>query len=159
MNRRPADPFRRELEDFDGEYSESWIPKPGDVLVGELLRYTTGTTEYGQCPIAVIRDEDGGEERSVWLLHAVLRREFQEQRPRPGERLGIKRLPDDRKRRYKRYALRVDRDEPVVPDLDRYPPAGDVAPEHVDEAVRSSREHGRDPEPSAPFGADDDDPF
>jgi len=136
--------LRRELEAEPDEYPASWVPKPGDLITGEVVRYTEGTTSFGRSPIAVLRDDESGELRSVWLLHAVLRNEFAEQKPKPGERIGIKRLSDHAKG-YKRYRLRVDRGqaEPEVPDFAAYeapidaledppqpkrPPAG--APDH-----------------------------
>ena len=108
--------LREELENCDGEFPTSWRPEIGDVLVGRLVRYDRATTQFRECNIAVIEDEDAGEVWSVWLLHAVLISEFKKQMPRPGERLGIKRLPDSHKG-YKRYFLRVDRDNPDIPEF------------------------------------------
>ena len=100
----------------------------GDLLVGELVRYDTGYTPYGPSHIAVLCEEDTGELRGVWLIHHVLRGEFSKQRPRPGERIGIKRLPDAEKG-YKRYRVLVDRGaEPEVPDFDALGPAADQPP-------------------------------
>lgn len=120
--------LRTELENFDGEFPESWIPKVGEILVGTFMRYEPGYTSYGPCNIAVVRDDESGEERSVWLLHTVLRSEFAKRRPKPGEYLGIKRLSDDGDKRYKRYALRVDRKEGDGPDFEKFekPGAADV---------------------------------
>lgn len=146
------DGLRDELEDFDGEYPESWIPDVGDILVGEVLRYDSGSTDYGRHPICVLEDEATGEERGVWLLHTVLLEEFKQRRPKPGERVGIKRLPDAEKG-YKRYAVRVDREEPEVPDFDAFSDPGDVPP----------GEDPTDPEDDfsedALMGGDDDLPF
>ena len=132
--------LRSELSEFDGKYPESWIPKVDDILVGTVVRYESGSTEYGPCPIVVVEDEEKKELRSVWLLHAVLRSEFQKKRPRPGERVGIKRLPDA-KIDYKRYALWVDREEPEIPDFSQFAPAGDVSPE---DQARLSVDEGSD---------------
>lgn len=148
MRRDGRRDLRGELQDWDGEYPSSWIPAVGDILVGEVLRYSKGTTEYGQYPIVVLADEETGEERSVWLLHTVLLREFQEQKPRIGERVGVKRLPDSEKG-YRRYALRVDRPEPEPDDLLEEATPADFVPEP-------------DPEPPAPPPGpppDDDLPF
>ena len=120
--------LRDELEKFDGTYPESWRPEVGEILVGTIVRYETGSTNYGSYPICVVRDEQSGAERSVWLLHAVLRDEFEKQKPLPGERCGIKRLPDSDKN-YKRYVVRIDRDQPDLPDFSQFAPAGDVPPE------------------------------
>ena len=45
---------------------------------------------------------------SVWLAHAVLRGEFEEQQPGIGDRVAIKRL-DDSQKGYFRYRLVVER--------------------------------------------------
>ena len=69
-------------------------------------------------------DDASGKERTVWLLHKVLINEFKQKRPRPGEEIGIKRLPDADKG-YKRYRVMVDRHEPDVPDFE---PGGSTPP-------------------------------
>ncbi len=127
--------LRTELENFDGEFPESWILKVGEILVCTFIRYEPGYTSYGPCKIAVVRDEESGEERSVWLLHAVLRREFARQRPKPGDRLGIKRLSDDGDKRYKRYALRVDRKGGDAPDFEEFEKPGDADVDQEDGPV------------------------
>ena len=127
--------LRTELENFDGEFPESWIPKVGEILVGTFIRYDPAFTRYGACHIAVVRDEESGEERSVWLLHAVLRREFAKQRPKRGEHLGIKRLSDDGDKRYKRYALRIDRKEGDAPDFEKSEKPGDADDDQEDGPV------------------------
>jgi hypothetical protein len=118
--------LRGELEDFTGEYPRSWIAKVGDVVVGRVERYSEGSTPYGRCPIVVVADEITGELMSIWLMHTVLRNEFSEQKPKPGERVGIKRLPDS-ERGYKKFALRVDRGPTAdVPDFSQYGAPADV---------------------------------
>ena len=116
-----------ELEEFTGEFPEAWKPKVGDVIVGPLLRYDSGMAEYGEYVIAVVQDEQSNRARAVWLLHTVLLGEFKKKRPKPGERIGIKRLPDAEKG-YKHYALRVDRDEPAVPDFAGFAMPADMSP-------------------------------
>jgi hypothetical protein len=120
--RADADPFRRGLEDDEGEFPDAWIPKPGELLVGQLARYERGTTTYGTCAIAVVLDEDSGQERAVWILHHTLKGEFASLRPVPGERVGIKRLPDAENahgQRYQKWLLRVDRqgEAQALPDF------------------------------------------
>lgn len=105
--------LRSELEKVDREDPENWYPDVGDILVGEVLRYTSGHTASDQYPICVVRDEENGGQLNVWVMHSVLRNKFKEKRPKPGERIGIKRLPDAPKG-YKRFALLVDRDHPEV---------------------------------------------
>lgn len=116
--------LRDELERFDGTFPDPWIPDVGDVLIGEVLRYDRGPTAYGTFPVVTVVDEEAGEERSVWLLHLVLRHEFARQRLRVGERVGIKRLPDGTSdatgHLYRRYVVRVHR-----PDAELLDPAAD----------------------------------
>ncbi len=120
--------LQKELDGNDGELPVSWLPKVGDSLIGELVRYDVGYTTYGRAYIVVICEENTGELRGVWLLHHVLRGEFAEKRPRPGERLGITRLPDADKG-YKRYVLLLDRGgEGELPDFDSLGPAADQPP-------------------------------
>ena len=119
-----------ELEDWRDEQPRVWRCEPGDVLVGELVRYTRGEGTYGPAWIAQVREEGSGELRSVWLFHMVLLYLFKTLRPQPGERLGIRRLDDGEgeRGRYRRYAVVVDRDggEGQVPDFDAFGPAGDA---------------------------------
>jgi len=108
-----ADRLRERAEQ---EYPESWVPdEAGDEIAGELVRYARGTTSYGEQVIAVLRTP-AGVERSVWLLHAVLRGEFAKLRPRPGE-LVLVRYEGKRKsaagNSYASYRVEVDRDEPA----------------------------------------------
>jgi hypothetical protein len=98
------------------EYPESWVPdQAGDEIAGELVRYSRGTTSYGEQVIAVLRTPEGVE-RSVWLLHAVLRGEFAKLRPKPGE-LVLIRYEGKRKsaagNSYVSYRVEVGRDEPA----------------------------------------------
>ncbi len=125
--------LRRELDEFDGTYPTTLKLAPGDIFVGEVVRFETGPTSYGPQPIMVCIDEKTGEECSIWLLHTVLRNEIEKQKPRSGERIGLKRLPDHETKGYARWVLRVDRDgadglasgEP--PDFSRFAPADDAA--------------------------------
>lgn len=136
--------LRAKLEKDSGELPKSWIPKVGDLLCGELVRYDSGHTPYGRAVIAVVRDEDTEELRGVWLIHHVLREKFKEDRPRPGEWVAIKRLPDS-ERGYRRYSLLLDRGPTAeVPDFDVDGPAADApeptaaaeaAPESDDEEI------------------------
>jgi hypothetical protein len=64
---------------------EPWIPSSDDpMIIGEFIRLEQGPTVHGPAWIVVLKTEDG-KERSVWLLHTVLRNEFARHRPQPGE--------------------------------------------------------------------------
>ena len=147
--------LRRELDEFDGQYPESWVPQPGDLIVGGVLRYEIGRTPYGTNPIVVLRDEENDEERAVWLLHSVLLNAFKTLRPRVGERIGIKRL-EDADKGYRRYVLRADRPEPSVDEiLDDADGPGDVPSEELEELAALAQDDAF----AVAHGPDDDRPF
>lgn len=70
------------------EYATTWRPDAGDILTGTLEKMDTGETKYGECEIAHVRDGDG-ELMAVWLFHKVLRTEWDEAEPEPGDEVGI----------------------------------------------------------------------
>lgn len=113
-----AERIARLRDRADTATPESWVPEqPGEEIAGELVRYEEGQTAYGRQVIAVIRPP-GGEERSIWLLHAVLRGEFAKLRPRPGELLLIRYLGKKQGgdgTSYASYRLEIDRDD-AAPD-------------------------------------------
>lgn len=136
--------LRGELARDDGTYPPSWRPNPGAIISGTLIRYSSATTAYGRATIAVIEDEASGERISVWLIHTVLKNEFQKQRPEPGERLAIKYFGVVDAANYHRYKLLVDRPD-EVPDFgssattDELP--GDFA---LSKPPSSEADHGAD---------------
>ena len=111
-----------ELEDWQDEQPESWKPKPGDRIVGELVRYDRADAGYGPTWLAVLKvaatAQQGEHLAAVWLSHKVLFEEFKRQRPQIGERVGIRQLSDAEKG-YKRYAVIVDRNGAGSPDWDK----------------------------------------
>lgn len=122
-----------ELDAETGAHPESWKPAPGDKLVGRLVRYDKAPGRFGLCILAVldVAGEDGKASQgphlvAVWLQHKVLLERFKELRPVPGERVGIKRLPDADKR-YARYLVKIDRPQ-VEPDWELL-----TLPAHEDE--------------------------
>lgn len=102
----------QELEDYTGEFPPAWRPEPGDVLVGKVVRYDRGFTMYGEVRTVTI-ERDNGERVAVWLSSTVLLNEFAKQKPKPGERIGLKYLGMHPDRGYHRYKLIVDREEPL----------------------------------------------
>lgn len=107
-----VDALRDRLEQ---ERPASWVPKrEGDEIVGELVRFDRGKTAYGEQVIAVLRTPEGVE-RSVWLLHAVLRQEFAKLQPELGELVLIryegKREPEGDGSSYQHYRLEVERED------------------------------------------------
>ncbi|MBI3183317.1 MAG: hypothetical protein HYZ28_14360 [Myxococcales bacterium] len=109
--------LKAELEAEDGIHPEAWRPRVGEVLVGRLSRYDRAPDLYsgGLAWVAVVEPEDGAPRVAIWL-GTVLLDLFKRHRPKPGERLGLKRLPDSEpvergRKPCARYALRVDRPE------------------------------------------------
>ena len=101
--------LKRELDEFE-DWPPAWRPEPGDVLVGKILRYDQGHTDYG--PVrTVIVETDAGDRLSVWLSSTVLLNEFARLKPKVGERIGIKYLGMHAERGYHRWRLVVDREE------------------------------------------------
>jgi hypothetical protein len=147
-----TDDLKDELDSYDGTYPESWTPDVGDIITGELVEYSKGHTDYGGFHIAVIEGtwyKDGEEypgRFSVWLSHTVLIQEFKKHRPEPGEKLGVKRLPDDQEKEYKRYKVKVDRDAPEVPTFEEGP-----APRDQQKAAGDKRRTGGEETGDIPF--------
>jgi hypothetical protein len=108
------DPFRESAMNFDGSHPDNWIPEEGDLLLGQLVRYSGPIqTEYGKAWVAIIMDEDTGKEWSLWLMETVLVNEWTALAPDPGERVAVKYLglksPRDGGKPYKNYFVQVDR--------------------------------------------------
>ncbi len=123
--------LRDQLQDYDPELPRSWRPRPGSVLVGTVRRYDRAESAYGPRWICVLQEDESDESVGVWLSHTVLLGEFKQKRPKPGERIGIRRL-DDSPKGYARYVLLVEGREPEseVPDFGSLgEEVGDVAPE------------------------------
>lgn len=149
-------------EQADRDYPQAWIPEAeGDELLGVLASVRPAVqTAYGPAPVVELEDVLGAR-WSVWLVHTVLRREFERQRPVLGERVLIRYLgtvrPESGGAPYESYRLVVDRvdensdidwagiadsygDEPREPvpatsRADEAPPRDDEAPPRDDEGV------------------------
>lgn len=60
-------------------------------IIGRFERIDTGPSEYGPVPIFVLSDRQG-KEYGLWGFHTVLRKQFAEKKPRPGELVGVRYL-------------------------------------------------------------------
>jgi hypothetical protein len=114
-----------ELEKWNG-WPEAWRPEPGDILVGRIDAYDVGHTNYGPVRTVLLTQEDTGERVSVWLSSTVLLNLFEQHKPKPGERIGLKYLGKDETKGYHRYRLVVDR-----PDTTDFTPLGGERDEAV----------------------------
>jgi hypothetical protein len=110
------------------DYPAWWnFDEDGDVADGTFIRFTRGSSEFGEKTICVLSID--GEERSVWLHEAVLYDEFRREllrRPTreldPNEHVVIKRLDKrktaDGKRSYRAFRVVFpDRPERTTNDL------------------------------------------
>lgn len=105
--------LKRELDTWTG-WPPAWKPKPGEVLVGFIESYDVGHTPFGAVRTVMIAQEATGEVVSVWLSSTVLLDQFQKQKPKPGERVGLKYLGRDEAKGYHRYRLLVDRPDEAL---------------------------------------------
>jgi hypothetical protein len=97
--------------------ARAWRPDQDDeaLLVGEVVDIDSGSSEYqGTYPILTVRKDDG-EEVAVHAFHTVLKNELVRQRPKAGERIGIKFLgeqatkPGSLYKSFIGYRVKVDR--------------------------------------------------
>lgn len=86
-----------------------WLPEPGGRLVGRVVEVGQRESRFGGTYPVVAVLTDSGEELLVHAYHTVLKGELAAQRPRPGDRIGIKYLGPDSGRGYERYRVIVDR--------------------------------------------------
>lgn len=102
-----------ERERREKEWAETWKPSgPGDALIGTLEGYDEATTDFGTYTVAHVRNEDGVL-KGLWLMHSVLKDEWEEAAPEKGDRVGAmyhgKRSGDSYD--YHMWSVRVDRSE------------------------------------------------
>jgi hypothetical protein len=75
--KKQRDSFRDDLDEFAGDYPASWRPSEGDALYGTLKRYEDVEGQFGPVVVAVIEDEDSGDEFSVWISTMTMARRAQ----------------------------------------------------------------------------------
>lgn len=136
--------------------------KPGQSVVGQVVRYEKGSTDWGDCVICVLRSLKTGNLASVWIFGTVLANAFQRLQPRPGEIIRVEYKGEVHRQgasSYKDWNLTVDRaDEQGLsyaeaagiaaapasqpPPAEQFPTAGDVHDEA--EAEFAAAEAGDD---------------
>lgn len=100
--------LRAELEAADDRDPQVWKPEVGDTLVGILVRYDEIDGKFGLVRAAFIDEEGTGLLRYVYLSTVVISAEFEKADPKPGDRIGLKRLQNGGSG-YKRFSLLVER--------------------------------------------------
>jgi hypothetical protein len=157
-----TDNFRDDARNDDGEFAESWSPKVGDELCGLVKGYRTNVGQYATT-VATIADEDSGEDLALWISTGAMVDRFAELKPRVGERLYVRRLPDGHSKAsgqsYKRWIIRVDRpetgDPDAMPDFGAYEPSdaprGTEAAEEGPRTVSRAERPVNEPDDDLPF--------
>lgn len=105
--------------DQEPEKVEGWKPEPGEELIGEVLKIDERSTEdYPEpYPIVVVRKVDG-EKRAFHAFHLVAKNLLAEERPQPGDEIGIRYLGLEAGKTYNyhNYRIVVDRQSPAAND-------------------------------------------
>lgn len=81
-------------------------------VTGELLRVEEWTTEHGPARVAVILDDLDGKETAIFTTAVALARQWEEQQPGEGDRIGVAYGGQDEGqngRVYNRFKLMVER--------------------------------------------------
>jgi hypothetical protein len=92
----------------------SWNPEIGETLTGTIVAFTTRMTKFGETRLAIVDREDGEGQVQLWLSSVVLKGLFEQQRPRCGDRIGVRYGGRHEQKNYHLYSLVVDRDEPEL---------------------------------------------
>ncbi len=87
-----------------------------EIAAGTHSRYEQIETQHGRRAIAIYRDEDTGELRSLPLYWTVLQSLYKRWRPQAGERFAVRRLPDHAKG-YRVFTMVVDRETSQEPEF------------------------------------------
>ena len=146
----------------DADNPASWMPEvAGEELFGEIIGVNEAApTKFGSSPVVTIRKPDG-EHVSLWLLHTVLRREFERHEPKIGELVLVRYqgrvTPGGDGNDYESYAVLLDRTQL---DVDwkriaaRYGDDLDPDPNVNDPAVQYEQRYSSASAPAdAPLGA------
>ena len=111
------DPLRDELENYEGR-PDTWKPKVGDILDATVVEYDESPCcKFEPCQICTVRDRENDALLSIFVSPVVLRREFARVKPRIGERMLIKRLPDAGQAKIFRVMMDRQQPDPTVPDF------------------------------------------
>jgi hypothetical protein len=123
MSESWEDTAARLREQADRDYPQAWIPQAeGDEVAGVITAIRPVVhTSFGPAPVVELEALGVHTPWSVWLVHTVLRRSFERQRPVVGETVLIRYLgkvqPDGGGAPYENYRVIVDRPD-VGNDVD-----------------------------------------
>jgi hypothetical protein len=99
------------LDQLSEPSGTGWRPKPGDVLVGTVLRISEGVSTYNDgsvYPIVAVKTE-GGEVVNIHCFHTVLKSEMAKARPARGDRIGVRYEGKPDGRSYEMYKVAVEK--------------------------------------------------
>jgi hypothetical protein len=111
--------------DEETQTADAWRPEAGEELIGVVRRYNMRKMDDGtEYPIVTIETPDG--EKHAWhAFHKVGRDQLEEDKPRPGDEIGVRYLgkvegdPYD----YHSYRVAVEHKTPEpAPEGDETPP-------------------------------------
>jgi spore germination protein YaaH len=83
------DERRKKMQERLSKNAEGWMPKPGDMVTGDITDIDFFTGDYGTYPILTIMDEETGDEIAVHCFHTVLKNEIAKKQPAVGDYCGI----------------------------------------------------------------------
>jgi hypothetical protein len=151
----------RLAEQADREHAPAWIPEaPGDEIVGVVAAIRPAVpTQFGPVPVVELAELDTRAPAAVWLIHTVLRREFERARVIVGETILVRYLgrvaPEGGGAAYESYKLVVDR-----PDENNAVDWGAIAERYGDDEPNAQPSNVPVPTPApSPPPAEDDIPF
>jgi hypothetical protein len=137
--------------DEETQTAEAWRPEPNEELIGIVRRYNMRKMDDGsEYPIVTIETPDG--EKHAWhAFHKVGRDQLEEDKPRPGDEIGVRYLGkvDGETYSYHNYRVAVDHKTPE-------PPAGSDTPSDDQDGPGPSES---DFQPAPVGDADQDIPF
>ncbi len=109
------------LDELNEPTGVGWRPKPGDVLIGTVVRVSEGVSTYGEgtYPIVSVKTDDG-EVVNAHAFHAVLKSELAKARPARGDRIGIRYEGKPPDRSYEMYKVAIEKPDakPAEPNWD-----------------------------------------
>jgi hypothetical protein len=102
-------------------YAPAWRPAAGDTLVGTVVALGERQGEFEPYPIITV-ETDGGQQFAFHAFHTVAKSELAAQKPRIGERVGVKYIGQIASQggRGKYHGYRIIVDRPMTLDWSTY---------------------------------------
>jgi len=112
--------LRQALDDEPDDDAPSWKPDIGDEIIGRVVRRDQIANKFKpDVPTErLVLETDDGDARTIYANHAVLRNKIQKLDPHIGDRIAIRREPDDPDKKYAKYKVVVERASDQVTPAD-----------------------------------------